>query len=241
MESSWTWRGCQSSARAAHAARVPGLTRELAYSSSPPMGANMTPTMKKRGRTVFGVKMGLLPRGQLPVHAVHVRCTHTATPSIAAAETQYLHVHQHRRSARATASRLTRGPFALRLLGVLVLGVLAGDGARGLMCWRHGEGFRAVPQRQAWVQKSQLSSADDVACGRDGPNVTSRRSPSPIPKLATGTRRQVPAARSPRPTTNAPRCMRSRVQQPCSPRDGEEIERINHHVFEAAHDQGASS
>lgn len=28
------------------------------------MGANMMPTMKKRGRTVFGVRMGLLPRCQ---------------------------------------------------------------------------------------------------------------------------------------------------------------------------------
>jgi hypothetical protein len=28
------------------------------------MGANIIPTMKKRGRTVFGVRMGLLPRCQ---------------------------------------------------------------------------------------------------------------------------------------------------------------------------------
>jgi hypothetical protein len=35
------------------------LTFALAYRSSPPIGANMTPTMKNSGRTVFGVKMGL--------------------------------------------------------------------------------------------------------------------------------------------------------------------------------------
>jgi hypothetical protein len=35
----------------------------LAYSRSPPMGANMTPTMKNSGRTVFGVKMGLARAG----------------------------------------------------------------------------------------------------------------------------------------------------------------------------------
>lgn len=33
-------------------------TCELAYRSSPPMGAKMTPTAKKSGRTVFGVRMG---------------------------------------------------------------------------------------------------------------------------------------------------------------------------------------
>jgi len=40
------------------------LTNELAYNSSPPMGANMMPTTKKRGRTVFGVRIGLSPRSQ---------------------------------------------------------------------------------------------------------------------------------------------------------------------------------
>jgi hypothetical protein len=35
------------------------LTCALAYKSSPPMGANMTPMMKNSGSTVFGVKMGL--------------------------------------------------------------------------------------------------------------------------------------------------------------------------------------
>ena len=38
---------------------MPGLTCELAYSSRPPIGANMIPTMKKRGRTVLGVRIGL--------------------------------------------------------------------------------------------------------------------------------------------------------------------------------------
>jgi len=31
----------------------------LAHNKSPPMGANMIPTAKKRGRTVLGVRMGL--------------------------------------------------------------------------------------------------------------------------------------------------------------------------------------
>jgi len=34
-------------------------TVELAHNSNPPMGANMMPTAKKMGRTVFGVRMGL--------------------------------------------------------------------------------------------------------------------------------------------------------------------------------------
>jgi hypothetical protein len=45
-------------------------TRELAYSSRPPIGAKMTPTRKNRGRTVLGVKMGLLaPSASDRVHA----------------------------------------------------------------------------------------------------------------------------------------------------------------------------
>ena len=35
------------------------LTMSLAYSSSPPIGAKMIPTMKKIGKTVLGVRMGL--------------------------------------------------------------------------------------------------------------------------------------------------------------------------------------
>ena len=35
------------------------LTCELAYMSRPPMGEKMTPTIKNRGRTFLGVKMGL--------------------------------------------------------------------------------------------------------------------------------------------------------------------------------------
>jgi len=35
------------------------LTSALAYSRAPPMGPNMIPTAKKRGRTVLGVRMGL--------------------------------------------------------------------------------------------------------------------------------------------------------------------------------------
>jgi hypothetical protein len=54
------------------------------------MGANMTPTMKKSGRTVFGVRMGLLQRCQRASHAVCPACTHTAMPSIVAAGTRYL-------------------------------------------------------------------------------------------------------------------------------------------------------
>lgn len=34
-------------------------TRELAQMRTPPMGANITPTMKKRGRTLLGVRIGL--------------------------------------------------------------------------------------------------------------------------------------------------------------------------------------
>ena len=54
------------------------LTRSLAMSRTPPMGANMTPMMKKSGRTVFGVKMGLSPRGQcwcpVSICALHTYC-----------------------------------------------------------------------------------------------------------------------------------------------------------------------
>lgn len=34
-------------------------TDALAHNNRPPMGAKMTPTMKKSGRTLFGVRMGL--------------------------------------------------------------------------------------------------------------------------------------------------------------------------------------
>lgn len=34
-------------------------TCELAYINNPPIGANMMPIMKKSGRTVLGVKIGL--------------------------------------------------------------------------------------------------------------------------------------------------------------------------------------
>lgn len=68
------------------------LTFALAYSSSPPIGANMMPTMKNSGRTVFGVKMGLLR-----VVSRHLaRCRgalciiRTAMPSSAAAGMPYL-------------------------------------------------------------------------------------------------------------------------------------------------------
>ena len=36
------------------------LTWELAYNKRPPIGAKMMPIMKKSGRTVFGVKIGLI-------------------------------------------------------------------------------------------------------------------------------------------------------------------------------------
>lgn len=36
-----------------------GLTSLLAYSSKPPIGANMIPMAKKRGSTVLGVRIGL--------------------------------------------------------------------------------------------------------------------------------------------------------------------------------------
>lgn len=35
-------------------------TRELAQRRTPPIGANITPTMKNRGRTLLGVKIGLV-------------------------------------------------------------------------------------------------------------------------------------------------------------------------------------
>ena len=35
------------------------LTIALAHSSNPPMGANIMPTTKKSGSTVFGVRIGL--------------------------------------------------------------------------------------------------------------------------------------------------------------------------------------
>jgi hypothetical protein len=40
-------------------AKKRGHTKELAQRRTPPMGANMTPTIKKRGRTLLGVKIGL--------------------------------------------------------------------------------------------------------------------------------------------------------------------------------------
>lgn len=67
------------------------------------MGANMTPTMKKSGRTVFGVKMGLrsCQPSQLVARAAGAP---TATPLVAAAGMQYLVGHQHAGLSRATPS-----------------------------------------------------------------------------------------------------------------------------------------
>jgi len=70
------------------------ITCELAQSKRPPMGANIIPTMKNRGRTVFGVRIGLR-RNSNQLHSVG--CIggnwkqRTARPSIAVAETQYLY------------------------------------------------------------------------------------------------------------------------------------------------------
>lgn len=123
------------------------------------MGANMMPTRKKSGRTVFGVKMGLSRRSQ---------CCCPSTESL------WLHTYCHAFNrccrnavsarlsvsppwARAAASKLTRGSPALRLLCLLAVGILAGYRVAGLhlLCLRHVGQFRAVPQRQAWVQRSQ--------------------------------------------------------------------------------------
>ncbi|RUP43261.1 hypothetical protein BC936DRAFT_137421 [Jimgerdemannia flammicorona] len=50
------FRGRPSSTQPALPAKK--LTILLAYSSRPPMGAKISPTMKKVGSTVLGVKMG---------------------------------------------------------------------------------------------------------------------------------------------------------------------------------------
>jgi hypothetical protein len=49
------------------------------------MGANMTPTIKKSGRTVFGVKMGLSHPGQPSPCTLGRHSARTAMPSVAAA------------------------------------------------------------------------------------------------------------------------------------------------------------
>jgi len=49
------------------------------------MGANITPTMKNNGRTVFGVKMGLSQHCQHSSNAIYSCWAHTAMLSVAAA------------------------------------------------------------------------------------------------------------------------------------------------------------
>lgn len=105
---------------------IPGNhTLALAYSSNPPMGANITPTMKNRGRTVFGVKMGLSPRGQSQNQSTNRFSVHTAMPSTAAAGRQYLHMYQCRCPLRVTVSTHRC------LLGGLLLFDFFGSSARG--------------------------------------------------------------------------------------------------------------
>jgi hypothetical protein len=150
------------------------------------MGAKMTPTMKKRGRTVFGVKMGLSPCRQLLVRGLLAPCTHTAMPSGAAAETRYLQVHQRCLSARPAAAMLPR-LLGGRLLFVFLLSSRFGswlemESLASICCVCDIVGcLRAVPRRRAWVQVLRCSFADgdDVARGRGGPNVTGRRAPFP--------------------------------------------------------------
>lgn len=74
------------------------LTTALAYSNPPPIGANIIPIMKKSGRTVFGVRIGLDFRpGQQ-----NSLCTRfailsllTAMLSVAVGEMQYLRHRNH--------------------------------------------------------------------------------------------------------------------------------------------------
>jgi hypothetical protein len=94
--------------------------------------------MKKMGRTVFGVRMGL--RRQLLL-LYHDLCgAHTAMLSIAAAEMQYLYSHQPCRPSHTGLRVLTRGPSALCLLCGVTVRVLARDGVGmfDLLCPRHG-------------------------------------------------------------------------------------------------------
>ena len=60
----------------------------LDQSNSPPIGEKMMPTMKKRGRTVLGVRMGL--QSSVDCHAIEVSMELTAMLSVFADETQYL-------------------------------------------------------------------------------------------------------------------------------------------------------
>jgi hypothetical protein len=104
----------------------------------------MMPTMKKSGRTVLGVKIGLSPRGQC-WSSVSMRALHTYCHALSRCWRNAVSVHpsvllcSYARatatacaSASASASRLTRGPSALGLLGVFAVRVLAGYRVAGL-------------------------------------------------------------------------------------------------------------
>ena len=132
------------------------------------MGANMMPTMKKSGRTVFGVRMGLSPRGQCWC-SLSMRALHTYCHAFSRCWRNAVSVHASvllcfsLRAQPRPQSRLTRGPSALGLLGVFAVRVLAGYRVAGLhlLGLRHAGRIRAVPQRRVggaevavvwWVQ-----------------------------------------------------------------------------------------
>jgi hypothetical protein len=56
------------------------FTVELAHRSTPPIGAKMTPTAKKRGRTVFGVRIGCQAFRRCCRKALSVHCRQCSVP-----------------------------------------------------------------------------------------------------------------------------------------------------------------
>lgn len=105
---------------------------------------------------------------------------------------------------------LTRRPFALGLLGLIVGGILAGDGVGvlDLLCLRHGAGrdsalFRGVV-RASWGGER---------CNRKRPRcwslLTTRRLAKPRPRIAT-----LATPRRPSSSSSSPTCC-SRTDPPC--------------------------
>lgn len=168
------------------------------------MGANMTPTMKNRGRTVLGVKMGLLPPSASDrVHAtVGVAYCHALRRCCRKAVSGRLSAWCGCGRGGRRAWQLTRGSSALGLLGLLAVRVLARDGV-GVFDWgvlRHGGCSAVIRATSRWEEsrcQPSLTDAGDAAGQR-------LKSPSGHPHLATGRATPILQARSPSKAHPAP-------------------------------------
>lgn len=173
------------------------------------MGANMMPTMKNRGRTVFGVKMGLLPCDQYYCSTARILGAHIL-PCL-----QSLLSKCSVCSSVNIASLYARqrpGLLGGRLLFVFLVSSRLGS-------WLDIESLASICCVCDILGKSALFRSDERRCKSCSCRALTTlladsrtkcySSPSPVPKLATGT--DLTSPRSPLTkthTSNASRCTR---------------------------------